>query len=408
MKYASVLLLALVSGRAVELDGLEAVNRNVKQLVVLMLENRSFDSILGRLSLDKINPDVNGLTGAEANALANGTEFKVNPTSNPVSSYDPDHSVAGVTEAIYGSQGPTKNLVPRMNGFATNAVRRGGLSAAQEVMAYYSAATMPTTYRLAQEFALVDNWFSSVPGPTQPNRFFLHAATALGHTDNTFPILGLKCPTIYDALEAVQKSWRVYTDGTLASTQYFSKLRLNPNVKKYADFQADAKKGTLPAFSYIDPDFSKNDNHPPHSLSNGEGFLNDIYTSLRASPQWNSTLFVVIYDEHGGFYDHVPPPESVPIPDSSKVSPASYDFDFSRLGVRVPALFISPWVPKGQVFRSSSQSSPKRYFEHSSVSATLSKIFGTSFLTKRDAWATSFHGVLNYLAAPRSDCPVVL
>ncbi|KAJ3299734.1 hypothetical protein HDV03_002822, partial [Kappamyces sp. JEL0829] len=336
------------------------------------------------------------------------TEFKVNPTSNPVSSYDPDHSVAGVTEAIYGSQGPAKNLVPRMNGFATNAVRRGGLSAAQEVMAYYSAATMPTTYRLAQEFALVDNWFSSVPGPTQPNRFFLHAATALGHTDNTFPILGLKCPTIYDALEAVQKSWRVYTDGTLASTQYFSKLRLNPNVKKYADFQADAKKGTLPAFSYIDPDFSKNDNHPPHSLSNGEGFLSDIYTSLRTSPQWNSTLFVVIYDEHGGFYDHVSPPESVPIPDSSKVSPASYDFDFSRLGVRVPALFISPWVPKGQVFRSSSQSSPKRYFEHSSVSATLSKIFGTSFLTKRDAWATSFHGVLNYLAAPRSDCPVVL
>ncbi|KAI8916381.1 phosphoesterase [Gorgonomyces haynaldii] len=372
-----------------------------------MMENRSFDSILGGLSVSGANTDANGLTGKESNALSDGSAVKVAFTTNLVSSYDPGHSVADVTQQIYGASGNAKGKTPNMSGFAQNAKDKGANKAGiTDVMSYHGAASLPVTTKLATEFAFIDDWFSSVPGPTQPNRFFLHCATAMGKTTNPIPGLsGLDCKTIYKNLEGAGKSYRVYTSSSFASTLYFKDLRGNSNVKGYKDFVSDAKAGKLPAFSYIDPDFNKNDNHPPHSLTEGENLVRDVYNAIRNSPQWNSTLFVLTYDEHGGFYDHVPPPSSVPIPDASTVSPASADFKFDRLGVRVPTILVSPWVQKGQVFRSGVAG---RNFEHSSVSATLNKYYGTQPLTKRDAWALSFHGALNYVSQPRTDCPASL
>ena len=130
--------------------------------------------------------------------------------------------------------------------------------------------------------------------------------------------------------------------------------------------------------------------------------MKNVYETLRASPQWESTLLIVTYDEHGGHYDHVKPPINVPIPDGSKVSPKFGDFAFDRLGVRVPALLISPWIPKGSVFRSGVEG---RHIEHSSISATLKRKFNLdNFLTKRDEWALSLHSATNYVQKPRNDC----
>lgn len=158
------------------------------------------------------------------------------------------------------------------------------------------------------------------------------------------------------------------------------------------------------------PHIPGNDDHPSHDISEGQKFVKEVYEALRSSPQWNEILFVVVYDEHGGFYDHVPTPvEGVPSPDGI-VGPAPYNFNFDRLGVRVPAILVSPWIEPGTVLHEPSGPYPTSQFEHSSIPATVKKIFNLpSFLTKRDEWAGTFDVVLNLnRTGPRTDCPVTL
>ncbi|KAJ3348045.1 hypothetical protein HDU91_006642 [Kappamyces sp. JEL0680] len=284
----------------------------------------------------------------------------------------------------------------------------------EQVLGLHGPDSLPVTYALAQEFGVVDDWFASVPGPTYPNRHFLHCATAKGKTGNSLNVLGqsgvnvfkgLDCETTFSNMESSGKSWKVYADGITPSLLLYSDFRKPRNlakIKPFHSFVQDAMQGTLPQYSYIDPNFLKADNHPPHNLGNGEAFVKLVYETLRSSPLWENSLLVVTYDEHGGFYDHVPPPVDVPIPDNAPVDPPVGDFKFDRLGVRVPTLLISPWIPKGQVFRSGHHG---RYFEHSSISATLKRMFGLAkYLTRRDQWAVSLHSVANYLAEPRRDC----
>ncbi|KAJ3302380.1 hypothetical protein HDV03_005021 [Kappamyces sp. JEL0829] len=441
MKLGSVLLLlSRALGEVVYVDDADADNQNIKQIVVLMMENRSFDTFLGRLKLDKHYPDVNGPTGQETNPLVNGTQYRVHnydPTEvkELVDPYDPTHEVGDVTEQIYGRQyfnGSVKGVAPTMSGFAASVERNAGVGNSSEYPAngnisveqglaesfgLHGAATLPVTYALAQEFSVIDDWFASVPGPTYPNRHFLHCATSLGQTVNVpASLLGVNCKTTFSNMNSKLRSWGFYSDNKLNSISalLYTDLRWPWNLARihhFDEFVEHAKKGSLPQYSYIDPDFAKNDNHPPHNLYDGEAFVKTVYETLRyallagnprASPQWSSTLLVITYDEHGGFWDHVPPPTDIPIPDGSKVTPPSGDFKFDRLGVRVPTILVSPWIPKGKVFRSGV---PGRHFEHSSVSATLKKKFGLDrFLTKRDEWALSFHSVTNYLQQPRADC----
>jgi phospholipase C len=144
----------------------------------------------------------------------------------------------------------------------------------------------------------------------------------------------------------------------------------------------------------------KSDEHPPHSFKNGEKFLKQVYNAVRSSPAWNETALLIIYDEHGGFYDHIPPPTNVPIPDDNSALSKS-GFKFDRLGVRVPAILISPWVKKGSVVSSGKNG---EIFEHSSVAATIKKMFGLDdFLTKRDAWAATFDHIFDQWPF-REDC----
>jgi len=186
-------------------------------------------------------------------------------------------------------------------------------------------------------------------------------------------------------------------------------------------FYTDVINGDLPSYSFIEPrwfqygQFMPSDQHPPHDVEYGEYLMADIYEALRRSSLWNSTLFIVTYDEHGGFYDHVPTPlNGVPNPDGlNSVRPP---FDFTREGVRVPFVAISPWLPKGIVIHgptASQMPSPTSVFEHSSVPALLKSLFNLpSFLTKRDAWAANFFNLLNVaetgITSPRTDCPTQL
>lgn len=154
-------------------------------------------------------------------------------------------------------------------------------------------------------------------------------------------------------------------------------------------------------------EFPANDDHPSHDVARGQRFVKEVYETLRASPQWNETALIITYDEHGGFYDHVPTPVvGVPQPDGI-VGPDPYYFKFERLGVRVPSFLISPWIEKGTVIHEPNGPTPTSQYEHSSIPATVKKLFGlhSNFLTKRDAWAGTFENYFKIRKTPRTDCP---
>ncbi|KAG8090221.1 hypothetical protein GUJ93_ZPchr0011g28415 [Zizania palustris] len=179
-------------------------------------------------------------------------------------------------------------------------------------------------------------------------------------------------------------------------------------------FKRDCREGKLPNYVVIEQRYFDlkllpgNDDHPSHDVAQGQRLVKEVYEALRSSPQWHETLLVVTYDEHGGFFDHVPTPVTgVPSPDGI-VSAAPVLFNFDRLGVRVPTLFISPWIEPGTVVHRPSGPEPTSQYEHSSIPATVKKIFNLKeFLTKRDAWAGTFESVLTR-ATPRTDCPATL
>jgi len=305
-----------------------------------------------------------------------------------------------------------------MNGFAQNAeslIEGFG----HNVMRCFDPADVPVLSELGRQFAVFDEWYSSIPGNTQPNRFYLHAATSAGMAANDVwkLIRGFDLKTIFESLDEVgltSGSYFMEVPGTL----FFKYMRQPENWSKfhhYSGFKRQAAEGTLPNYVFIDPRYFDtpnapgNDDHPSHDVSEGQRLMKDVYDTLRASPQWNETLLVITYDEHGGFYDHHPTPlYGIPNPDGL-VSQRPYVFDFERLGVRVPTVLISPWIEGGTVVhRPPSGPTPTSEYEHSSVHATLKKLFGLrSFLTKRDEWAGTFEHIFTR-TTPRTDCPVTM
>ena len=298
------------------IDDSEEINSNIKNVVVLIMENRSFDNILGRLKKDGINKHVDGLTGNEYQISSNGTKIMIqnHKIDNPKNSIDPGHDLQDVTQQIYGSRGPSRHKKPRMSGFAVNAEEEVKVGydfnrgknpdvSMLEAMTMVGPDLLPVTYKLAQEYSISDEWFSSVPAATQVNRHFLYCGTSFGQTKNDMrPIFPIRGRTIWDNLDDNNITWKVYSDNILPSTLLYASMRKAKNMAKtvaFPEFLKDARDGKLPQYSMIDPDFLKNDNHPPNSFHEGEKFVKTIYESLRASPQWNDTLFVIIYDEHG-------------------------------------------------------------------------------------------------------------
>lgn len=328
----------------------------IKTVVVLVMENRSFDHILGWLKSTR--PEIDGLTGNESNRLSvtdpKSPEVHVSSDAFFIDS-DPGHSFQAIREQIFGSNQSAGNPA-LMNGFAQQAhTMSPGMAAT--VMSGFKPEVLPVYTELANEFAVFDRWFASVPASTQPNRFYVHSATSHGATSNVRKDLihGFPQRTIFDSLDENDLSFGIYYQN-IPATLFFKSLRKLKHVTKFHSyslkFKLHAKLGKLPNYSVIEQryfdvkELPANDDHPSHDVARGQRFVKEVYETLRASPQWKETALLITYDEHGGFYDHVPTPISgVPNPDGI-IGPDPFYFRFDRLGVRVPTILVSPWVEK--------------------------------------------------------------
>lgn len=294
---------------------------------------------------------------------------------------------------------------------------------AAEVLNYYTQDQIRVFGTMAENFVLFDRWFASVPGPTNPNRAYITSGTSNGHgkNDEAFDIYGLPQKSLFQQLSENNISWMNYQNSTTGAG-----LGFNPDAAFYTwtntsgayktniapldQFYADAKAGTLPQFTYINPECcSYQSFHPPSPITLGENFIKGIYEAVRNSPQWEETLFILTFDEHGGFGDHVPPPVNVPAGDDityTEVAPdgKTMTFDFTRLGVRVPTLLISPWVGKGVVEKKGSNNGGE--YTHTSIMATLNELWGLEALTPRVSYSSTFeHLITDDL---RTDTPATL
>jgi phospholipase C len=338
----------------------------IDHIVVLMMENRSFDHMLGGfLKLEQGRADVDGPAADDANEWESKRyEVHAATSTKLVKEQDPCHSAECVDDQVSGEMG----------GFARNYAQTrkkkfpGDTPAT--VMAYHTGAQLPVYAFLAEQFAVCDRWFSSVPGATMPNRCYAIAGRAQGSRDNISPPL-YHLESFVRHLDRARVSWRWYSHDDVPLLWFIDQYYAASHLSRPAyfdrqgligrrSFLQDAAAGKLPAVSWIDPNFvdvsfgpeGSNDDHPPTDLRAGQDLVLKLFHALVRGPQWSSTLLVITYDEHGGFFDHVHPEEA-----------EDDDPKFRRYGARVPALVISPWVDTRQVSRVT--------FDHTSIIKTI-------------------------------------
>lgn len=398
-----------------------AVQSPIKYIIFLMMENRSFDHLLGHLA--KANPNIDGLNGSQYNPLdpsnPRSPHIAINYKAVDGGPDDPCHSFDCITQQIFGfkkamndSKAPVK-----MNGFVANAVAER--ASYDFVMSAFNETNLPVLSTLAQEFALFDHWHCSVPGPTNPNREFALSGTSHGMVENTIPKEGFPQETHFAFLERHNISFKIYYNDDPWMAPCFADLRTPSRfarVQEMPHFYDDLANGTLPQYVHIQPRLAtshtgpSNWQHPDNSVEEGERFINEVYTALRASKYWEESLLIITYDEHGGFYDHqATPTTGVPPPDNVR---ADNGFDFTRLGVRIPTVMVSPWIAKGTLVHEPTGARapfPTSQYEATSIISSVNKIFGiTEHMTARDAWAGTFHDLVAGQTPVRRDCPTTL
>ncbi|MGE5270831.1 MAG: alkaline phosphatase family protein [Thiohalocapsa sp.] len=394
----------------------------IEHVVVLMLENRPFDCLLGRLYPKSDGFD--GLDGSESNPWHKpGGEIaqvsvwnsrEITPQAARLPDPEPGELYADVNMQLFGLGGNPDGR-PVMSGFVDNYARQPPPyhpADPRGVMHYFLPSQVPVISRLAAEFGVCDRWHASAPCETWPNRYFAHCGTAGGWINNDashFPYQWPRTmPTIFRRLGRHGWSWRIYFHDL---PQTATLLDLWPKIPTHfclfeEEFERHARSGRLPAYSFIEPryfpsllaDKPPSDEHPPHNLLYGEQLIARVYNAVRNAPTWPRTLFIITYDEHGGCFDHVPPPAAVP-----PGGPYPDGFTFDRYGVRVPAVIVSPFVAPGSVLRPP----PRRDgtagfpFDHASIPATLQRLFASGPpLTPRVAAAPD---LLSTLALPSPD-----
>lgn len=371
----------------------------VQHVIVLMMENKSCDQMLG--SLKSIKPDMEGVDDKEShfNLDNKGNKIYQQITTEKQMNLDPIHEVPDVLKQI------SHNNSGFVQDFMTNYPNSSSQDR-QNVMGYYPLGFLPALHALAAEYTVCDHWFASLPGPTWPNRFFALSGTSLGRIKmpenikdpELCEIFHQTQKSIFDRLDEKNISWRSYC-GDFPISLVLTHNRSPHNLINYrtmTDFYKDAKGAAdkFPAFSFIEPRYmgeNQNDDHPPHNTMKAEQLIADTYNAIRANDTlWKQSLFVVIYDEYGGFYDHVVPPAAIP-PDDHKEE----GYDFTQLGVRVPAILISPWVKKPV---------EKTVFDHTSLLKYLSDKWGLGPLGNRTKQTNSIAVALDFKEGPREGC----
>jgi phospholipase C len=368
----------------------------IKHVVVVMFENRSFDNMLGWLyPSGEAQPSqfLPGTNGAPFEGLkpelwnpSNESYFRGAPPDKvPISSsapdmrtpdVDPEEQFHYVSEQIYGTELPNEHPAFPMMGFVVNYQKKVSAAKSTQMMQPFSVEQLPVLSGLAKSYAVSDSWFCSVPSQTWANRSFVHAGTSNGNVDNGLlpNPLNWNVSTIFNVLSDIGIAWNVYADTDITPSltrtifPMLWPLEFNEHFKGFEDFQADCEAGWLPAYSFVEPSFidQPNDQHPPHDVAAGEQFLLSIWESVSQSPAWNETLLIITFDEHGGTYDHVLPPWGATCPDHNS-NPGREGFAFDRFGVRVPMVVVSPWIREGTVFRTDTDVP----YDHTSILATL-------------------------------------
>jgi len=378
----------------------------IENIVVVMLENRSFDQMLGTLYPN--SPQFEGLKldGSMYNTY-NGVKYPVTNTSSgdpyTTPTPDPGESFPDMNLQIFNTTNPATGATANMAGFVNDwmatpqqypgipttkqcfgvpswpPLPRPGTSPG-DIMFYFNKSQLPVSYALATSFGVSDAWFGSCPTQTYPNRFFLNCATSGGYVEDVDYPCNLEIwpdiPSIFELLDGAggynSANWKVYFHDFAIATliKYVLMSASSPQHmvcnfdtsdygqdSKLPTFADDVKNQTLPKYSFIEPRYNvgaynlqPNDNHPPYNVLNGELLVGTIYELLRSSTYyWPRTLLIITYDEHGGCFDHVIPPAAVAPGGTVLRNPSA--FGFNRYGPRVPAILVSPYIPAGSIVR---------------------------------------------------------
>ena len=394
-----------------------AILDQIQTIVIVMMENRSFDHVLGHLSMARFGnrKDVEGLIDPETNPdytnFLDGVGYQPFQLKDGPLLHDLPHgrpfvatqlaktgarfTMSGFADAYYQATGSKVNDPPPLGFLAPGDVSMSNF--------------------LATQYALCDHWFAPLPTDTQPNRSVAYSGYSLIDDTKPRPIPTIKGSFIFEWLNAHNVSWRVYHCGISFFTLFdkFDEV-LGPNFRSFRHLPGDFESEPLsemPNVIFIEPEYTDspvhfgwtpNDNHPPTPIGPGEHFLRDIYNLLTKDPaKWSRTLLITTHDEHGGFFDHVSPlaiPAAVP-------PGALFSAGFESTGPRVPALVASPWISPGTVFKDT--------MDHTSILQLLSEKFaGTpdyndEVKRRRELGIQSVSQVLaQSLDQPRADIPL--
>lgn len=386
----------------------------IKHFFVLMMENRSLDHMLGFMKAPGY--DIEGLDGTEYNQDPKEKKIFVTPTAQYSGDLtaDPNHHFPDVQMQLYGVATPAAGQKPDMSGFVRNYYSvTGNVDRAANIMKCFAPEKLPVLTGLASAYTVCDHWFSSIPGPTLPNRLYAHCGTSRGRLDMA-PEYIQGFYTVYEELaKNGVRSTIFYQDwsGTLS----FAGLMRHQNLffDDFANFAARCAgdESELPAYCFIEPRYNPtsdgvggvyaaNDQHPDNDVGAGESLILNVYNAIRSNDAlWKSSVLVIVYDEHGGIYDHVPPVPMVSPDGLTSVDPA---FDFTLSGVRVPAIVVSPYVKAGTI--------SKTVFDHTSLIASAMQLFvpakwPSESLFDRAEKANTIVPLLDLTMAPRDDRP---
>jgi hypothetical protein len=405
--------------------GANSGSGGVRHVFVLMLENRSFDHMLGFSAITGTDAvtgrptTMEGLSGTETNPRAGQSDVTVSHGAPDTLTVGPGHDFSDVLEQLSpGNSYPNGGPYPPINnkGYVQNYVDRHG--APDDVMKVYDAAQLPILNQLAREFALCDHWFSSMPGPTFPNRFFLHAASAggLDHDPSDSEVAkwatvsGKAFPHghIFQKLDDAGLRYRIYAGDDFPAAGLLEDVNMILDVhdfdEHFADDMGNSSFADLrvihlePSYDAFNTYINGSSQHPLADIQAGEAFIKKAYEAIRNSPLWEDSLLIITWDEHGGFFDHVTPPAAIP-PGDGAADDNDNGFTFDRLGPRVPAIIVSPRIPRNLI--------DHRVYDHSSVPAAIERIYALEPLTNRDRAANAPNTLLTLLE-PRTDTPATL
>jgi phospholipase C len=407
----------------------------IKNIFVLMLENRSFDHMLGFSEITGTDAasgqhtTIAGLTGTESNAHR-GQSYTVAKPADETMPVDPGHEFLDVLEELCGTNAaylpggeyPPINNSGFVSDYAFSHTKDEGNAPSNygEIMKCFSREQLPVLNALAKNFAVCDSWHASIPGPTWPNRLFACAASSNGldHSPTTAEILtweaidGIAFPngSIFDALtQESANGWQIYSGDDFPLVAALRGITL-ADIHNYDEFASAVANPNYPwLYTWIEPNYGDmvsgtfkggNSQHPIDGVAEGERLIKATYEAIRNSPHWNTSLLIITWDEHGGFYDHVAPPRAIPPGDTEPLAKYNqYGFTFTQYGIRVPAVIVSPFIPSNLI--------DHRLYDHSSIPATIEAAYGLLPLTARDRAANHVLSLLS-LIEPRTDAPVTL